>query len=160
MANQGTPIVISGATFYVPTQSESAPWGDDLHDTVVALAEAVASTSGSSGIPLTTFQLANNQSSSANLTGFSFDVSQVRSFIAQYSLYRATSISEESEVGTIYGTYSSVAATWDFSPQLGGSSTISFSITSGGQVQYTSGNLSGSSYQGQIKFMAVVFLQV
>ena len=159
MASQGTPVDILGSTFFVPTQSQSPAWGDELHDTVVALAEAVESLSGPSDIPLTNFQLANNQAVAANVTGASFSVSQVRSFMLNYSIYRSTASNEASEVGVLRGTYSSVAGTWNMSRQRTGTGGITFTITNGGQVQYTSSNLAGSSYSGVIRFKAQAFLQ-
>lgn len=154
-----TSVIINGSTYSIPDQGQSPPWGSDLHDLLLALVNSANSVSGPSDIPLTNFNPANNQSAPANLTGASFDTSQVRAFIMQYSIYRSTNSNEESEVGVLYGTYKSVAGTWDMSQTYGGSSGIKFSISNGGQVSYTSTNLAGSSYSAKIKFSAKTFLQ-
>lgn len=154
-----TSVTINGSTYSIPKQGENPPWGEELSDLLIALVDVVNSSSGSADIILTSFNLANNQSSAANVTGATFDTSQVRSSIIQYSIYRSTTLSELSEVGTIYLTYKTTAATWDISQTYGGSSGITFSITAGGQLQYTSTNMSGSSYVGKMKFTAKSFLQ-
>lgn len=159
MANQGTPVTIAGATYFVPTQSENPPWGDDLHDAVVALADAASSVNPPGTILLTTFSIANNISSVSNVTGASFDNSLIQSFELSYSLYRGTSTSEGAQVGTLSGTFNRIASTWDMSNEFNGQGGVVFSITSGGQIQYTSSNMGGSSYMGTMKFTATVFSQ-
>ena len=155
----GTPVTISGTTYNVPVQSQSPAWGDDLHDVVVALAAAANSSAGPSDLPMTSFTIANNTSSVANVTGASFDTTLVRSFILQYSIYRATTTTEKCETGTLYGSYKSTAATWDLAQTYSGDSGVVFTITSGGQIQYTSTNFGGASYSGKLKFYANAFLQ-
>lgn len=159
MANQGTPVVISGSTYYVPVAGQNPQWGDDLHDTVVALATVSGSINPPGSITPTSFNLANNVSSAANITGATFDVSLVQSFELTYSIYRSTSINEAPQAGTLTGTFHRIANTWDMANEFNGNGGIVFSITAGGQIQYTSSNMSGTSYAGVIKFSATAILQ-
>lgn len=152
-------VVINGSTYKVASQGESPPWGSDQQDLLLALVQVAQSTVGPSDILTTSFNLANNQSSATNITGASFDISTVRGFILSYSIYRSTNSTEVSETGQIFGAYSSTAGTWEIAQQYAGSSGITFTITNGGQIQYQSTNLSGSSYSGKIKFYAKSFLQ-
>lgn len=154
-----TQVTINGESFSIPSQGESPPWGQELSDLLTALVGVVNSTSGSADILLTSFNVANNVASVANVTGATWDTSQVRSFIMEYSIYRSTTTTEESEVGNLYGTYKSSSGSWDLSETYGGSSGIVFSITPSGQLQYTSSNLSGTGYSGKLKFKATAFLQ-
>jgi hypothetical protein len=154
-----TQVTLNGSTFNIPNQGENPPWGEELTDLLVELVEVSNSSVGTADVLLTSFTVANNQSSAANVTGASFDTSQVRSFIMQYSIYRSTSTNELSEVGHLYGTYKSTAGTWDLAQTYSGSSGVTFTITSAGQIQYTSTNVSGSSYSGKMKFKATAFLQ-
>lgn len=107
---------------------------------------------GSPGdIEETSFSLANNQASPANVTGFLFGVS-VRSFKALVSVQiDATSDLFESFelLGIQRGTDFQMSV-----ESVGDNSQIAFSITTGGQVQYTSGNITGFS-SGIIKFRAI-----
>jgi hypothetical protein len=154
-----TQVTINGSTFNIPNQGSNPPWGEELSDLLIALVNVVNSTSGSADILLTNFNVANNQASAANVTGASWDTSQVRSFIMEYSIYRSSTTTEMSEVGNLYGTYKTSSGTWDISQTYGGTSGIVFSITPAGQLQYISSNFSGSSYVGKLKFKALAFLQ-
>lgn len=104
-------------------------------------------------IPHTSFSVTNNQSSAADVTGFTFSNATVRSFKAQISAYiNATS--------SLYETFDIIGiqkgASWEMSVQsTGDSSGILFTITSAGQMQYTSSNYAGF-VAGTIKFRALV----
>lgn len=152
-------VVINGTTYSIPQQGENPPWGEDLSDVLNAIVTVLNSSVGSADILTTSFTVANNQSSAANVTGLSFDTTEVRSAIISYSIYRSTSLSELSECGHIFATYKSTANSWEFTPVGTGDAGVTFSITSAGQVQYTSTNLSGTSYVGKLKFSAKAFLQ-
>jgi len=99
------------------------------------------------------FTLANNQSSAANVTGLSFDPNIVRTVKIQYDIYRqtATALSECREVGTLYLVYSFSEAVWRIERVAhnvqNNDTGIEFSM-SGNQLQYTSTNISGTSYTG------------
>lgn len=104
----------------------------------------------------TSFSLANNQVAAANVTGFLFSTTTVRSFHAQASVF-IDATSDLSEAFTLRGEYDGSA--WDMSvTSNGGISLVTFSITSGGQVQYVSGNYAGFT-SGTIKFRATVTSQ-
>lgn len=100
----------------------------------------------------TSFSMANNQASPANVTGLAFSSGVVRSFSALVSveidatadLYEQFSLQGINKGGSFGMSVDGV----------GDSSGIEFSITSGGQVQYTSGNAPGFS-SGAIKFRAI-----
>jgi hypothetical protein len=107
---------------------------------------------GSPGdIEETSFSFANNQVSAANVTGFLLGVN-VRSFKALVSVeIDATSDLFESFelLGIQRGT------DWQMSVEsVGDNSQVNFTITAGGQVQYTSGNVAGF-VSGTIRFRAL-----
>lgn len=154
-----TPVTINGTIYNIPSQSQSPPWGDDLHDLLVAITTQAASVSGPSDIPVTSFTVANNIASVANVTGLFFDPTLVRGAIVDYSIYRSSSTTELSETGQMMLTYKSTAGTWELAPFHTGSSGVVFSITNAGQVQYTSSNFGGISYVGKMKFSAKSMLQ-
>lgn len=154
-----TTITLNGSSYTVASQGSSPPWGDDQADLLLALVAIAQSTSGSGDILTTSFNLANNQVVAANVTSASFDDSTIRGFIMSYSIYRSTTLNEESETGQIFGCYKSTAGTWEIAQTYGGSSGVTFSITNAGQLQYTTTNLAGASYSGKLKFKASSFLQ-
>lgn len=154
-----TTVTINGTTYQIPSQGDSPPWGDELSDLLLALVNVANNSTGTGDILTTSFNIANNQSAAANVTGLSFDTGTVRSAIIQYSLYRTSNVSESSEGGFIYVTYKSTAGTWELAQSYAGTSGVTFTITNGGQVQYTSSDIGATAYSGKMKFQAKAFLQ-
>jgi hypothetical protein len=89
----------------------------------------------------TSFSAANNQAAAANVTGLAFANGTVRSFRAQVSIV-IDATADLYEVFILEGIQKGAA--WDMSiSATGDDSNIVFTITSAGQVQYTSGNEAG-----------------
>lgn len=100
----------------------------------------------------TSFSLANNQGSPANVTGFAFANGTVRSFDALVSIYidATTDLFESYKLHGIQK-----GSSWEMSQTaVGDDSQVVFTITNAGQIQYTSGNYTGFS-SGTIKFRAI-----
>lgn len=110
-------------------------------------------TVGSPGdIEETSFSLTNNQSSAADVTGLAFANGVVRSFQAIVSVYidASSDLFEQFELNGIQR-----GSDWVMSIESeGDDSGLSFSITSAGQVQYTSSNVAGFT-SGVAKFRAI-----
>lgn len=105
--------------------------------------------------------IANNQAVVANVPGLLFNGAVYRSFTVEYWVYRTTNTNELAESGVIRGVYSTISGTWQISISgIAGDAQVDFSITSGGQVQYISSNLAGSSYSGTMKFATVMKIPV
>ncbi len=146
-------ITIDGTTYLLPENGNPPPWGSDLSDIIVALANAVANSTGPGDINTTTFVVPNNQSSPLPVTGLFFDQSTIRSAQVNYSIDLSTNTQELVENGTLFLNYNSTTNTWNQSQFSNGFSGIVFSI-SAGQVAITSPNVTGSSYAGSLKFNA------
>lgn len=106
----------------------------------------------------TNFALTNGQASPANVTGASFDSVLYTSATLACEITQKTSTGELVFCGVIRMFWRPFSAAWDvvFSGD-GDDPGIVFSVvTTGtvGQLQYTLGTLSGSSYVGKIKFTA------
>lgn len=108
---------------------------------------------GSAGdISETSFSAANNQGTAANVTGLAFANGTVRSFKALVSVYidATTPLYETFELHGIQK-----GASWDMSVNsTGDASNIVFSISTAGQVKYTSGNEAGF-VSNTMKFRAI-----
>jgi hypothetical protein len=88
-----------------------------------------------------------------DLTNLILDGSTYKGYVVSYQIYRSTDSNEVSQTGTLHFAYKPTAASWQFSEQFGGDNAgVTFSITAGGQVQYLSTDLAGTSYSGQIKY--------
>jgi len=119
----------------------------------ITKANLVGSVDASAGdIEETSFSIANNQSSAANVTGFAFANAEVRSFKAHVSI-EVDATADLYEVYEIMGIQK--GASWEMSQvSTGDDSLVLFTITSAGQVQYTSADYAGFS-SGAIKFRAI-----
>jgi len=141
------------ATNYTPSQVAS-----EGTDKVSAYLKGIDNAIGSIGstpgdIGLTSFSLTNNQASAANVTGFAFANGTVRSFtaLASVAIDAASDLYCEYQIQGIQK-----GADWEISVEsTGDDDLVDFTITSAGQIQYTSGNYS-SFVSGYIKFRAQV----
>lgn len=97
------------------------------------------------------FDIVNNQSSAANVTGLVFNKRGVSAAKVYYLIQRVTTgggAIEKIESGLLFCTYNPTSEDWDISvindnsPDNTG---VTFSITSSGQVQYTSANEGGTA---------------
>jgi hypothetical protein len=99
----------------------------------------------------TSFAAANNQNVAANVTGLAFANATVRGFIAWITV-TITSSSPGQQAFTFFELKGVQNATgWRLnSSYVGDNSGVAFSITSAGQIQYTSpntGNFTGSTFK-------------
>lgn len=122
---------------------------------VKSYADSLVGASGVTGdINNGSFAAANNVASAANVTGFAFAAGTVRSFraIVSVSINATTSLNEVFDILGIQR----AAGGFDIAiTSAGDDSGVVFSITSAGQVQYTSANSAGF-VSNTIKFRAQV----
>jgi len=130
------PAAAPGSNTYLKYDGANYAWA----------AVADAFTSGS-------FTVANNQSSAANVTGLAFSGASIKAVNISYRIRRSTTTNEFAETGTIRLVYKDTADTWFIDQTYAGEdSGVTFTVTAGGQVQYVSSNVSGSSYAGSMLF--------
>lgn len=109
------------------------------------------------------FAIANNQTTAANVTGLLFDKTVTKSFEVLFDIYRKTdtALSQVNETGKIYGTYDPVGDSWKVSANsVFDNSGVIFSITSAGQVQYKSSNISGANHVGLMRFTSITRIKL
>lgn len=128
------------------------PRGINLRTAGIAIESFLGSVIG-----LTTFTIANNQSAAANVTGLAFDGASVKVAIIDFRIRRNTISSgaqERVQAGTMLAVYKQTAGTWSLTAlsQAGDDAGVEFSITSGGQVQYTSDDQSGTPDESILKY--------
>lgn len=94
----------------------------------------------------------NNQAAAQNIGGLIVDGTVTRSAVFKYSIYRVSSLEEYTQTGQLRVTYKTVADSYSISDDFAGDdSGVTFSVDSTGQIQYTSTNLSGTGYSGNLK---------
>lgn len=87
------------------------------------------------------FALANNQAAAADVTGLTFSGTRGGSVSLTVFIDATSDLAESFDILVIQK-----AASWEISvSSMGDSSGVEFSITAGGQIQYTSTNISGFS---------------
>ena len=149
-------LTVSGDVYEYPENREAPGWGEASSAWAVAVTAVLANVSGSGDVLQTSAVISNNVSSPTNIIGFSFDPTIVRGAVCEYSIYRKTdtTASERSETGMIFLSYLTQNTAWNMVVVGGGLADVTLSVTSAGQVQYTSTNLAGTNYSGTIKFRA------
>lgn len=152
----GINVSIKGQPFVIPVNSERS-WGTSVTNYLVAVADAIDDLTAVGDIKLLQVPVINNQTSALDLDGLAFDTSLTRHAIVTYAIYRVTDLEEFSQAGQLYVTFKSNAGTWEIIDNSVGETSVEFSITTGGQVQYTSSNMSGSNYVGKVSFRAAAF---
>lgn len=106
----------------------------------------------------TVFQILNNQVAAANIAGLILDYTQYTSAVITAELRRKTDTQEVLAIVYLVALYDSFSSTWDITPTFQGADCgVDFSITTAGQVQYTSSNLTGSNYSGTLKAKQSLF---
>lgn len=105
----------------------------------------------------------NNQSSAVDVTGLIFDSSEYTSAIITGELRRKTDSGELIAMMELKVSYNEDTDDWTLQGSGEGDHVdgepcgVVFSITSSGQVQYTSHSLAGSNYSGSLKTKSSVF---
>lgn len=152
-------LIVGNEEFDFPVQGDNPDYGEQITDWAEAVSDALTTVQQPNDILPTQASINNNQSTFTNIPGFAFDTSEVISINAEYIVNRSTTSPSQvlTESGTIQGNYNGTS--WRISRSFDGDADIEFDITSGGQVQYKTANLSGSGYVGSIIFKAKVFNQ-
>jgi hypothetical protein len=153
-------LTVGGVPYSYPENSELG-WGENATDWAAAVTSQLNTLTVTGDITLTSFNLANNQVSMADIVGLSFDIGTILMGIIEYDINRSTDSFNYSEGGFLLAVYNPIALTWQWNKYKAGTSGptvdgVQFNVTSSGQVQYTSDNISGTNYTGQIKFRARV----
>lgn len=135
-------IVQIGSTSYIiPEEGDKAGWGEDTTAWMEGVTDALENVQGTNDILIKSATLSNNQSSVANIPGLSFNVAEVEAVEVDYVIKRTydsgSSIVVES--GKILGNYDGT----DFviSQENTGNAGVDITVTSSGQFQYTSSDL-------------------
>jgi hypothetical protein len=141
------PIRVNGQRVY-------AGWWNILREWLIYLF-------GAGAIPETEFTLPNNQVSALDVTGLVFDSASFRGSVIEYDIYRKTDTasSEVRAIGEIRLVWRTETSLWELlGPSESGDFTgVTFSVTSLGQVQVTTTNISGANYIGSMRFRARTF---
>lgn len=148
-------LTVNGSTFSYPLPGDPKGWGEDASGWAEEVTNLLGDLKGPNDIIQTTFSINNNQASPTNIIGLAFDGATVRYAIVDYAIYRTTSTNELAEGGQLFLIYKNTANTWTIEREFQGDNAgVIITVNNAGQLQYTSTNVSGLSYTGQIGFRA------
>jgi len=150
-------VTIKGRPFLIPQRKERG-WGDEVTNWAIAISKAVDDLTVAGDIKLITVSVNNNQVAPIAVPNLRFDTVVNRHAIIDYAVYRIKGSDELSQAGQIYLTYKSSAGTWEIADNTVGDAGIVFTVTSQGQVQYTTTNLTDvGTYTGKMSFRGRAF---
>lgn len=152
-------LVVNGVTYEYPEQGTDPAWGETASAWAEEVTDVLNSITSVDDILLTSFSLTNNQTTFADINGLTFSKTSVRSARITLDIYITTSTEELQEsVDMILG-YKNTADEFRLSILSSGDDCgLTFNITSAGQIQYKTTNISGTSYSGTIKFKALTIV--
>lgn len=150
-------LTIGTEDFEFPLENENGNYGEQITDWASAVTDALGTVQQRNDIPTTTASILNNRTTATSVTGFIFDTSEVISINSEFIVTRTTDSPAVQlvESGFIQGNFSGTA--WSISVISQGDAGVDFDITAGGQVTYTSSNMTGTNYSGEVRFKAKVF---
>jgi hypothetical protein len=154
-------LTVGNQIFSYPNPGEEAGWGEDATGWASAVTEALNALIASGDILPTTLVLQNNQASFVDVTGLFFNASTIRAANINYAIYRVSNTTNPglAESGLLMldlNDTAPVGSKWTLIQIKNGDGGVAFSVTDGGQVQYTSTDIGLTGYTGVINFSAKV----
>lgn len=154
-------LIVNNTPYNYPSKGDEPGWGGDATGWAEGVTEVLNSIVGPDDILQTSFSVANNRAAPTDIIGLVFNTSSVRSAVVEYSVHRSSSTTSggKTESGLMHLNYNSVDG-WSIGMGgIIGDSELVFSITSSGQIQYTSSDIGSVDYVGIMKFKATALQQ-
>jgi hypothetical protein len=153
-------LIVNNIPYDYPVAGDSPGWGQAATGWATEVTTVLNDLLGPNDILQTTFVIANNNVTPANVNGLSFNTGQVRAAFIEYSIYLTSTSNPSgfSEAGQMIAVYDNLAGTgskWSLTMgSVNGNSGVTFTITDTGQIQYVSPNVGASGYSGVMHFNA------
>lgn len=154
-------LTVNNTPYDYPTEGDEPGWGGEATGWAEEVTDVLNNLLGPDDILETSFNIANNQSSLANVTGLVFNAGSVRAASVEYSVFRISDSnpSGNAEFGEMHIVYDNNVG-WSLSMGgIVGLSGVIFSILPTGQIQYTSSDIGSTNYVGVMKFKAKTLSQ-
>lgn len=149
-------LTVNNTPYSYPTPGDEPGWGSEATGWATGVTNVLADLLGPNDIIETAFNVANNQISVSDVVGLLFNSASVRAAEINYSIFRvsASTLSGKTETGTILLIYDNNVG-WSISQgSILGNAGVIFTVTAGGQIQYTSSDIGSLNYTGTMKFRA------
>lgn len=153
-------LVVNKYTFEYPENRDNPGWGEEAAAWAEAVSAVLQEVNGNGDI---TQSIATIQNIGTNvpINGFFIDPAVVLGAVCEYSIYRkittgtgeSATTEERVEVGQLFIGHKPNSG-FEIVQVGGGTSGVTLTIESSGQMKYTSDPMSGDNYEGYIKFRA------
>lgn len=154
-------LIVNNSPYSYPTAGDEPGWGGEATGWAEAVTNVLADLLGPNDILETAFNIANNQTTFADVTGLTFNAASVRAAEITYSIFRVstTNLSGNTETGKIQLIYDNNIG-WSINQgNILGSGGVIFTVTGTGQLQYKSTDIGALNYTGTMKFRAKALQQ-
>jgi hypothetical protein len=152
-------ITISGNVISFPTSGEDPNWAPAITEFAQAVEDALSTVSGQFDVTPQVYTMVANVNTNVDLPNLSFSTTNVRGAFVQYSVYRTASSPSATayESGNLILIYT--GSSWEVSRDFVGDGSITFNVTNGGQIQFSSTVIGGGTHTGKISYTARALLQ-
>lgn len=148
-------ITIAGTIIDFPESGTSPDWAPAVVEFAQAVESALSSLVGTYDVTQQTFALDSyNPGTSIDIPNLSFPTSTVRAAQIKYAVYRATTTANGAESGNILVVYNTALGTWEIERDYVGNASITFAISTTGQMSFSTTTLAGSSHTGTLTYEA------
>jgi hypothetical protein len=164
----GITLIIKGTAITLPASASSPNWAPAIIAAFRALTDAVNSVTGTYDVAAQVQNIdANNSSTDVTIDSLQFPVTDVRSVVVYYSVFRTTedsgppdgeSVAEGGTITVVYNPENPVNNKWEIAQQKVGDAQITFTITDTGQFQFSTTPLTGINHTGILTFRAISVL--
>ena len=126
---------------------------DQTNADLTQLRQAIQILIATGGLNQSSFTVANNVAAPANVTGMVFAKATVKAVRMFVDIFRRDDVDNFIETGELYVVHNTETDLWEisFSSKFDDTGLV-FSVTAGGQVQYTSTDMAGGNYSGTMKW--------
>lgn len=150
-------LTVGTEDFEIPNQGDNPDYGESISDWMEAVSDALSTVQQPNDVLVSSASILNNQTTFADISGFIFDSSEVISINAEAIVQRSTVSPANNLVESLVIQGNFNGSSWVYSITSQGNAGIEFNITSAGQLQYKSSDITGTSYAGTITFRGKVF---
>lgn len=148
-------LIVNNKVFNYPDEGEAPGWGNDATMWAKEVTDVLNFLQAPGDIVNSIANINNNQTSPTDVVGLIFSSTNTRNARVTYQVKRSVTGTTIIQSGTLFLDWDPQSSTWILTHDYtAGDAGVVFSVLPSGQVQYTSSNMIGSGYTGEIKFNA------
>ncbi len=156
-------ITIQGTVIAFPNSGSSPDWSPAVIQFAEAVSNALSTSTGPADVAQQVLTLDSyNPGTNVLIPNLTFSTALVRAAYIKYSVIRSTSSMTVAEAGNIMMVYNPSLGSglkWEMDRNYVQDASITFSVSDTGQVQFSTGTLSGTGHTGTLTYSAQALLQ-